>query len=125
MPIDPENGEGHVDAFDESEKLEDEDLVTITDDDGNEIDCAILAVIEHNEQEYALVAPVAQLESDEAEGDDADDGEEGTFDMYILRYSVDDDGVQVFEGVEDDDEYDAVLAEFSTLIDQEADEARE
>ena len=122
MPIDPDNGEGHVDEFDESENLEDEDLVTITDDDGNEIDCAILAVIEHAGREYALVAPVAQLE---AEDDDGDTGE-GTFDMFILRYSVDDEGMQVFEGVEDDAEYDAVLAEFSTLIDQEGDaEARE
>jgi uncharacterized protein YrzB (UPF0473 family) len=122
MPIDPDNGEGHVDEFDESENLEDEDLVTITDDDGNEIDCAILAVIEHDGREYALVAPVAQLEADDAEGNTT----EGTFDMFILRYSVDDDGMQVFEGVEDDAEYDAVLAEFSTLIDQEAEsEARE
>jgi uncharacterized protein YrzB (UPF0473 family) len=111
MPIDPDNGEGHVDAFDESEDLDDDDLVTITDEDGKDIDCAILAVIEHGGQEYALLSPVDQLQADEE-----------SLDMYIFAYSVDDDGQQLFTSVDDDDTYEAVCAEFSLLIDQEQQE---
>jgi uncharacterized protein YrzB (UPF0473 family) len=112
MPIEPENGEGHVDAFDEAEDLDEDDLVTITDEDGNDVDCAILAVIEHGGAEYALLSPVDQLEAAER-----DDG--GQIDMYIFAYAVDEQGQQLFSSVDDDAVYEAVREEFSLLIDQE------
>src|SRR5688572_6536266 len=118
MPIEPENGEGHVDAFDESEDLDAEDLVTITHEDGNDVDCAILAVTEHGGGEYALLSPVAQLEAAERE-------EGGQIDMYIFAYEVDEQGQQLFTSVDDDATYEAVREEFSLLIDQEGSEVRE
>jgi len=118
MPIDPENGEGHVDAFDESEDLDTDDVVTIRDDDGNDVDCAILAVIEHGGGEYALLSPVHQLEAAEQE-------EGGQIDMYIFAYSVDEEGQQLFSSVDDDATYEAVRDEFSLLIDQEGGEVRD
>lgn len=109
MPIDPENGDGHVEEFDESEGFDPEDLVTITDDDGVSLECAILAIIEHDGAEYALLAPVAQLQDD--------DGEE--VEMFIFTYEVEEDGTQKFSFVEDDETYEAVRQEFSVLMDQE------
>jgi uncharacterized protein YrzB (UPF0473 family) len=106
MPIDPENGEGHVDGFDESEDLEADDLVTIQDEDGKQWDCAILAVVEHESAEYALLAPVDQLEDEE--GDEVE--------MFLFVYQVDDDGTQTFSYIEDDETYEAVREAFTVLM---------
>ena len=108
MPIDPDNGDGHVDGFDESENLEADDLVTITDEEGTEWECAILAVVEHEEAEYALLAPVQQLEDEESD----------ELEMFLFLYEVDDEGVQTFSYIEDDDTYEAVQSAFTVLMEQ-------
>jgi uncharacterized protein YrzB (UPF0473 family) len=111
MPgTDPEdNGDGHVDGFDERDELDPEDLVTIRDDDGRDVSCAIVAVIEHDGDEFALLAPVAQLNDEE--GDEIE--------MFIFRYSIDDDGNQLFSSVDEDETYEAVRREFATLMGQQ------
>lgn len=108
MSIDPENGEGHVDGFDESEELDADDLVTITDEEGTEWECAILAVVEHEGAEYALLAPVDQLEDEENE----------ELEMFLFLYEVDDEGVQTFSYIEDDEVYEAVQKAFTVLMEQ-------
>jgi uncharacterized protein YrzB (UPF0473 family) len=110
MPTDPDdNGEGHVEELDESEEFDEEDLVTITDENGRELLCAILGVLEHRGGEFALLAPVEQLTSEE--------GEE--VEMFIFTYSEDDEGQQVFGYIEDDALYEEVRAEFALLVDQD------
>ncbi|MEZ4240095.1 MAG: DUF1292 domain-containing protein [Myxococcota bacterium] len=109
MGTDPEdNGDGHIDEFDESEGFDPADLVTITDEDGVEIDCAILAVIEHDDDEFALLGRLDQLREDVDE-----------LEMFIFRYTIEDDGTQTFAAIEDDETYDAVRDAFSLLISQE------
>ncbi len=112
MPIDPENGDGHVDGFDESEELAEDDLVTITDDDGTEWECAILAVVEHEGDEYALLAPVDQLEDEESD----------ELEMFLFLYEVDDEGVQTFSYIEDDEVYEQVQQAFQVLMEQGGDD---
>jgi len=110
MGGDPEeNGDGHVDTFDESEEFDESDLVVITDEDGQQIECAIVAVIEHDGEEFALLARVEQLVSEE--GDEIE--------MFIFHYEVDDEGNQLFSSVEDEATYEAVRDEFSVLMNQE------
>lgn len=110
MPTEPDdNGEGHVDEFDESEGFDEEDLVTITDENGRELECAILGVLEHRGSEYALLAPVEQLVSEE--GDEVE--------MFIFSYALDDEGNQVFGFIEEDAIYEEVRAEFALLVDQD------
>lgn len=112
MGIDPdENGEGHVDSFDESEDLEGDDVVTIVDEDGNERDCVVLAVAEVDGQDYALLAPADQLEDEE--------GQE--LELFIFTYDLDedDDETEVFGFVEDEAVYEKVRDFFSTLINQD------
>jgi uncharacterized protein YrzB (UPF0473 family) len=104
-----ENGDGHVDTFDESDEFDPADLVTITDEDGQDIDCAIVAVIEHEGEEFALLARVEQLTSE--------DGDE--IEMFIFRYEQDDEGNQRFSYVEEEAVYEAVRDEFSVLMNQE------
>lgn len=109
MGTDPEdNGDGHIDEFDESEEFDPADLVTITDEDGTEIDCAVLAVMDHEGESYALLARLEQLDSDSEE-----------VEMFIFHYALDDEGNQMFSSVDDDATYEAVRQEFSLLIAQD------
>ena len=105
------NGDGHVEAFDESEEFDEEDLVTITDEEGVEYECAILGILEHEGAEFALLVPVEHL------NDEEDDGEE--VEMFIFSYTVDDEGQQVFGPIDDDALFEAVRAEFAQLVNAE------
>jgi uncharacterized protein YrzB (UPF0473 family) len=111
-PKDDENGDGHVEEFDESEELDEEDLVTIVDDTGKELECAILAILEHEEEEFALLAPVAELTTDE--GDEIQ--------MFIFRYGVDEEGNQTFSYIEDEPLYEVVRDEFARLMKENQDD---
>lgn len=113
MPTDPEdNGEGHVEGFDESEEIDESDLVDIVDEDGRELKCVILGTLEHEDREYALLAPLDQLTSE--------DGDE--VEMFIFLYKMDEEGNQTFAYIDDDATYEAVRAEFALLVDQDDDE---
>jgi uncharacterized protein YrzB (UPF0473 family) len=103
------NGDGHVDEFDESEEFDEDDLVTITDEEGTEYECAILGVLEHEGAEFALLAPIEQLADDDGDA----------VEMFIFSYTVDDEGNQVFGYIDDDALYEQVKAEFALLVNQE------
>lgn len=105
-----ENGDGHVEEFDESEEFDEDDIVTITDEEGVEYECAILGILEHEGAEFALLAPLDQLANEE-------DGEE--VEMFIFSYTVDDEGQQVFGPIDDDAVFEAVRAEFAQLVNAE------
>jgi len=102
-----ENGQGHVEGFDDTEDID--EVVVIIDEDDNERECVILAVIEQEDgQEYALLAPADQLEQD--------DGTE--LELFILTISTDEQGDDSFGFIEDETEYEAVKQVFSTLMEQ-------
>lgn len=104
-----ENGEGHVDGFDESEEIDESELVTIVDEAGKEYACVVLAVADVDDQDYALLAPQDQLADDEAE----------ELELFIFRYEVDtDEQVERFDYVEDEAVYKKVEAFFSQLMEQ-------
>ena len=104
-----DNGAGFHDGFDESEEVDEDELVQIV-DQGREIACVVLAVAEVDDQEYALLAPAAQL------GEDDDDEE---LELFIFRYIVTEDAVETFEGIEDDALWERVQQFFATLMDAE------
>ncbi len=105
-----ENGHGFSDGFDESEDVESEELVMI--DDGNgERACVVLAIAEMDGQEFALLAPSEQL-ADVPEGED-----EGQLELFIFAYGVNEDGIETYEGIEDEALFAQVREFFSTLID--------
>lgn len=108
MP-EPTNGEGHVDELDESQTLEDDDVVTFTDEDGNEHRCAVLAIAEVEGRDFALLAPVDQLD---------DEDEDEALELFIFAYGEDDEGLETFSYVEDEALYDRVKDFFSTLVEE-------
>ncbi|MBX2800067.1 MAG: DUF1292 domain-containing protein [Myxococcales bacterium] len=105
MSLDPENGEGHVDGFDESEDFSEDDLVTFEDEDGNTWECVIVAVIEQDGGEYVMLQPKAQLEDEEQE----------EIDTFLFSYSVNADGLPEFSPIDDDELFAALIETFSEM----------
>ena len=73
--------------------------VTLSLDDGSEVECAILTIFELEEQ-------------------DGNENEEG--EVFIYRYFEDEEGNPSLENIEDDEEYEAVADRFDELLDEAA-----
>jgi uncharacterized protein YrzB (UPF0473 family) len=111
-----ENGQGHLDSFDDSEEIDEDDIVTIVDEDGTERNCVVLAVAEVEGRDYALLAPAEQLQNEEG----------AELELFIFTYDIDDDDeTEVFGWVEDEAVYERVREFFSTLIAQEQEDEEE
>jgi uncharacterized protein YrzB (UPF0473 family) len=78
-----------------------ENIITLLDDDGNEIECEVIDMFEFEEKEYAVLLP-----TDEE-------------DPYILRIDKDEDGNELFAMIEDDNEFDRVSEAYDELLDQD------
>ena len=91
--------------------LEQEEMtVTLTLDDGSEVECVVLTIFEAGDRDYIALLPT--------EGAEADEGE-----VYLYRYKEDADGNPSLDNIEDDDEYEVVADAFDELLDdQEFDE---
>ena len=91
--------------------LEQEEMtVTLTLDDGSEVECVVLTIFEAGDRDYIALLPT--------EGTEADEGE-----VYLYRYEEDADGNPSLDNIKDDDEYEVVADAFDELLDdQEFDE---
>lgn len=72
------------------------DIISITDENGEEFELEILATVTYRGAEYLALAPI-----------DADDESE-ELEVSILRSAEDENGEPILEAVEDDDELEAV-----------------
>ena len=81
--------------------------VTLTLDDGKELECVVLSIFPAGDKEYIALLPIEEEEDDE-------EGE-----VYLYRYSEDEDGQPNLENIEDDDEYEIVADAFDELLDDE------
>ena len=89
---------------------DEEMTVTLTLDDGTELECVVLTIFEAADKEYIALLPL--------DGNEAEDGE-----VYLYRYEEDADGNPSLDNIEDDDEYEIVADAFDELLDdQEFDE---
>ncbi len=96
--------------FAENDMPEEEMTVTLTLDDGSELECVVLTIFEAGGRDYIALLPM--------EGEDAEEGE-----VYLYRYMEDEDGNPSLDNIEDDDEYEVVSDAFDELLDdQEYDE---
>ncbi len=93
------------------EEMEQEEMtVTLTLDDGSELECVVLTIFEAGERDYIALLPM--------EGAEAEEGE-----VYLYRYCEDAEGNPSLDNIEDDDEYEIVADAFDELLDdQEFDE---
>jgi len=90
--------------------VQEEMTVTLTMDDGSEVECVVLTIFEAGGRDYIALLPM-----------DSADAEEG--EVYLYRYSEPEGGEPVLDNIEDDEEYDIVSDAFDELLDaQEYDE---
>lgn len=105
-------GEEYVGDFDEDE--EEAEMITLTMEDGTEVPCIVLTIVEVEGQDYIALLPISEemLESDESNG-------------FIFRYSEDEDGCPVLEGIEDDEEFEMVGAVLDEIMEITVEEETE
>lgn len=82
-------------------------LVTLDLDDGSQVECEILTIFTVNDQDYIALLPL-----DDA-GEPNEEGE-----VYIYRYSEDEEGNPSLDNIQDDEEYEAVSDRFDELLDE-------
>ena len=85
--------------------MENEQVITLLDENGKETDFEVIATLEVNKSEYAILLPL------DAEGEEA----------FIFKM-VEESGEYVLECVENDEEFEAVAAAYEELMEEEAEE---
>lgn len=93
------NGPVNPDAENDEEMT-----VTLTLDDGTELECVVLTIFEAGEKEYIALLPL--------DGREAEDGE-----AYLYRYVEDINGNPDLENIDSDEEYEIVADAFDELLD--------
>ena len=81
-----------------------ETTVTLTLDDDTTLECIVINIFQAGEKEYIALLPM--------EGEAAEDGE-----VYLYRYSEDEDGQPNLENIEDDEEFEIVSDAFDEMLD--------
>lgn len=83
--------------------------VTLDLDDGTSVECAILTIFEVDDQDYIVLVPVDENDEPIEEGD-----------VFIYRYSEDEDGTPTLGNIEDDEEFERVSDRFDEFLDEQA-----
>lgn len=81
--------------------------VTLTLDNDEVVECAVLTIYEVDDKEYIALLPLDE------------NGEELDGDVYIYRYVETEDGEPTLENIEDDDEYEAAADAFDEWLDEQ------
>ena len=81
-----------------------ETTVTLTLDDDTTLECIVINIFQAGDKEYIALLPM--------EGEAAEDGE-----VYLYRYSEDEDGQPNLENIEDDEEFEIVSDAFDEMLD--------
>lgn len=84
---------------------QEEMTVTLTLDDGKELECVVLTIFTAGERDYIALLPMNGPESEEGE-------------VYLYRYFEKEDGQPNLENIEDDEEYEIVADAFDELLDE-------
>lgn len=93
---------------------EQEDLITLLDEDGVEHDFIVLDILFVEGKEYAVLLPVEYEEA-------AEETEEENMDEEAVIFRIDEeDGEQVLVAVEDEKEWERVTAEWENRMDEDA-----
>ncbi len=95
--------------YNEFENTEEEMTVTLTLDNDEEVECAIVTILEVNKKDYIALLPLDE------DGNGNEDGE-----VWFYRYSENPDEPNeepVLDYIDDDDEYEAVADAFDEFLD--------
>ena len=80
----------------DNNEIYDPEIYTLTDDEGNELEFALLGSLEHEGSVYKALVPVDE------------NGEETSDEYVILKLGVDEDGEDILETIEDDEEWENI-----------------
>ena len=83
-------------------EIQDEDIITLTDENGNDVEFLLLDVVEYNNDDYMVMIP---LDDEEIEDDDEQD------EVVILKVIREGDE-ETYSGVEDEDVLNAVFGDY-------------
>ena len=97
-------------------KQEEEEFVTLTDEQGKEHQFAVIDVIDVEGQSYAVLLPADSPALSDDESLDEDEIDEA----IILRIDKDESGEDILVDIEDDEEWERVTEAWEELLDQEA-----
>ena len=78
--------------------------VTLSHDDGTEVECAVIRTFPAGDKNYIALLPIADIDEDESE-------------VYLYRYSINSDNEPVLENIESDEEYEIVSDAFDEELD--------
>ena len=94
--------------FDKNEIEENEEydpeIYTLTDEDGNELNFALLGTLEHEGNVYKAMVPVDE------------NGKEESDEYVILKLTQDENGEDILETIDDDEEFDREADYFDDLF---------
>ena len=96
-------GCGHDDCNCGEENL----TVTLTLDNDEVLECAVLTIFSAGDRQYIALLPL----------EDAEDTEEG--DVFIYRFEEDENGEPTLDNIEDDDEYELASDAFDEWLDEQ------
>lgn len=85
---------------------EDEDLVTLLDDDGNEVDFYHAATVDYKGEWYIFLQPAEEMEDVEED------------ELLIFKLEQDENGDDLFTPIEDEALLDAVYHEYEKLVEE-------
>ena len=83
--------------------------VTLDLDDGTTVECAIMTILEVDEQDYIVLVPLDENDEPIEEGE-----------VYIYRYFEDEEGNASLDNIDNDDEFERVSECFDELLDEQA-----
>lgn len=81
--------------------------VTLTLDNDEVLECAVLTIFSAGDRQYIALLPL----------EDAEDTEEG--DVFIYRFEEDENGEPTLDNIEDDDEYELAADAFDEWLDEQ------
>ena len=82
--------------------------VTLELDDGSTEECAILTILEVDDQDYIVLVPLDENDEPVEEGE-----------VYIYRYFEDEDGTPSLENIDNDEEFERVSECFDEFLDEQ------
>lgn len=88
-----------------NEQNEEEGFITLSLDDGSELECQVITILEVKGQDYIVLLPM----------DETDDSEEG--EVFIYRYFEPTEGEVQLDNIDDDAEFDLVSEAFDEFLD--------
>ena len=89
-------------------EVNDDQIIETVTEDGEVVQFRLFDIIEYEEKEYALLLPLEEEDSDDAE-------------LVLMRLEKDDEEY-IFETIEDDEEFDRVSEYIESLSDDEDEE---